>query len=178
MEENFKKALKFTLAFEGGYSNHPADRGGATNFGITQKTYDIFNAELGLDAKDVKAIKPAEVETIYLADYWERLSPAAMTEKLQIAAFDFAVNSGVGRATSYLQRAAGVKPDGIIGPKTEAKLQELGDALLQPYLQARLDFLRRIARGSQKQFLAGWESRVSRLAKSLGVKLNFGKGEK
>lgn len=42
MDKNFEKGLKFVLAREGGYSNHPSDSGGETNKGITHKTYDAL----------------------------------------------------------------------------------------------------------------------------------------
>ena len=39
MDDNFDTCLAFTLKEEGGYSDNPADPGGATNMGITLATY-------------------------------------------------------------------------------------------------------------------------------------------
>ena len=39
MDDNFDTCLAFTLQEEGGYSDNPADPGGATNMGITLATY-------------------------------------------------------------------------------------------------------------------------------------------
>jgi lysozyme family protein len=36
----FKEAVEKVLVHEGGYIFHPADKGGATNLGITQRVYD------------------------------------------------------------------------------------------------------------------------------------------
>ena len=38
----FERALTFVLRWEGGYVDHPADPGGATNYGVTQRTYDAW----------------------------------------------------------------------------------------------------------------------------------------
>ena len=47
MLQNFQKALKLVLAHEGGWSDHPEDPGGATNFGVTQRVYDAFRRNRG-----------------------------------------------------------------------------------------------------------------------------------
>ena len=62
---NFKKALKFVLKWEGGYVNNPHDKGGATNKGITQNTYNTWLKSLSLAPRDVKNITQEEVEQIY-----------------------------------------------------------------------------------------------------------------
>ena len=73
MENNkdlFKKALSFVLKWEGGYVNNPNDRGGATNKGITQNTYNSYLQSKGRPTKDVRYITDAEVEDIYYSRYW------------------------------------------------------------------------------------------------------------
>jgi lysozyme family protein len=41
MSADFQRALAFVLKAEGGYTNHPSDRGGPTNKGILQREYDV-----------------------------------------------------------------------------------------------------------------------------------------
>ena len=65
MDELFKKALKFVLKWEGGYVNNPNDKGGATNKGITQYTYNNWLKTHGLQPRNVKFITDDEVEQIY-----------------------------------------------------------------------------------------------------------------
>ena len=58
-------ALKLTLKFEGGFVDHPSDPGGATNKGITQKTYNSFRIKKRLATKSGEFITDAEVHEIY-----------------------------------------------------------------------------------------------------------------
>ena len=68
--ELFKKALAFVLKWEGGFVNDPDDKGGATNKGITQNTYNSYLKSKGMRAKSVRYITQAEVEDIYYKQYW------------------------------------------------------------------------------------------------------------
>ena len=61
----FDTALAFALRWEGGYVNHPADPGGATNKGVTQRAYDAWRVRRGQTKRDVRAITGAEVHAIY-----------------------------------------------------------------------------------------------------------------
>ena len=63
--KEFELALNFVLEREGGYVNDPDDKGGATNKGITQNTYNSWLKSVGKPAKDVKNITDAEVKEIY-----------------------------------------------------------------------------------------------------------------
>ena len=53
---DFERALDFVLEVEGGYTNDPVDRGGATNKGILQRVYDRYRKAEGLRPADVRRI--------------------------------------------------------------------------------------------------------------------------
>ena len=44
--------------------------------------------------------------------------------------FDWAVNSGTGRASKAVQKICGAEPDGVIGPKTLALLDKIDHELI------------------------------------------------
>ncbi|MCZ2110971.1 MAG: hypothetical protein LC118_15615 [Dehalococcoidia bacterium] len=102
MSQAFYEALKRVLAFEGGFSDHPLDKGGATNRGITQKTFDAWNASKGLKPRSVRDITMAEVEAIYWQSYWLKAGCDQLPPALAFVVFDTSVNSGAGRALGWL----------------------------------------------------------------------------
>lgn len=169
-DETFERALKFTLKWEGGYSNHPADRGGETNFGVTHAVYDRYRQDRNLPLRSVKEIEATEIADIYRLGYWcagscDKL--AALDASSAIAHFDACVNCGVKQASKFVQRAVGAPDDGLIGPKT----LELIDAvkghpdLAVRIITARVSFYEDLVRQkpSQIAFLKGWLNRVSAL---------------
>lgn len=161
--KGFPEALATVLASEGGYVDHPADRGGATNRGVTQGVYDAHRRARGLPIRSVRDITDAEVAEIYMARYWVPAKCGVLPWPASLCHFDAAVNSGVRQAAVLLQRAVGVAEDGVIGPQTLAAVQRAGRArLLARMWTGRLDFYRRIVAGdaSQMVFLRGWENRV------------------
>ena len=72
-KDNFPQALRLVLADEGGVSNHPADRGGLTNKGITQATYDAWRELHGRPSRSVRAIEHAEVDAIYREQFANKI---------------------------------------------------------------------------------------------------------
>ena len=163
------------IAREGGYSHHPADRGGPTNFGITQAV-----ARANGYAGDMRKLPRALAETIYRRLYWERPGYAFVAEAApDIAAelFDSAVNMGPGTATGFLQRALNalnrnqkdypdLKVDRTIGAKTLAALRafmalrgKAGEKVLLKAIEA-LQGERYLAlaesRPANEAFLYGW----------------------
>ena len=88
---------------EGGYSHHPADRGGATCWGVTQAVARAHGY-----AGEMRLLPREEAELIYRRTYWLRpgLDRVALRAP-EVAAelFDTGVNMGPGTAVGFLQRA-------------------------------------------------------------------------
>ena len=175
-EMSFESALAFTLTEEGGYSDDKRDRGGQTNYGITQRTLDVFNVTHGLPKESVHDIDRDKAALVYQLNYWTPAHCAAMPDKLGMCVFDFAVNSGVHQALATLQTCLGSGPDGRWGLKTAAVLASYLDKiglepLLNSYLDARRDFCQDIVERNPGQhiFLADWEKRVNELQEAIST---------
>lgn len=173
---SYTTALDFVLAREGGKVDDPADRGGRTAYGVTQRVYDHWRAGKELDPADVWDITQEEVALIYRANYWDAVAGdvvCATDPRLALALFDCAVNSGPGRAIKQLQTALGLVADGGFGPKTRAALAAVTDAerVLHVMLAARDTFYRGlVARdASQKRFLRGWLNRTNHVREAVGL---------
>jgi lysozyme family protein len=154
---NFDEAFHHLLGHEGGYSNHPEDPGGETMWGVT-KVVARENGYNGL-MKDM----PTEVaKSIYKAKYWEAVQAEKLPPTIRYAVFDAAVNSGPGTSIKWLQEAVGATPDGVLGPKTLAAINELHpDGILRRMLSKRLRAMTNM-RG-WPSFSAGWARRVATL---------------
>jgi len=156
---NFQAALKHVLKHEGGYVNHKDDPGGETNFGITIAVYRGFRERKGLAARSVKAISQAEVAEIYRNQYWHTIHADDLPDGVDYCLFDYAVNSGPGRAAKDVQRALGVKVDGVIGMNTLTATKAADDAkLINDVCDRRMRFLKSLR--TWKTFGKGWTRRV------------------
>ena len=160
---------------EGGYTNHPADRGGPTCWGITEQVARAYGY-IG----EIEAMPQSVARTIYLDKYWTAprfdevavVCPAVAEELL-----DTGVNMGTGTAAKFLQRALNVLNregklypdivvDGGVGRMTLAALGAYikargkdGETVLLRALNAQqgvryIDLAER--RPSQEEFLHGW----------------------
>jgi lysozyme family protein len=173
---NFERALAFVLRVEGGYSDHPADRGGATHKGILQREYNRYRRRKELPLQAVRAIADTEVEEIYWREYWEAGRCERMPWPVNLAHFDACVNVGVTQAARFLQRAVDAEDDGRIGPLT---LRALEDALrrdtplcvAEKLVKQREPFYRTLVERnrSQQVFLQGWLNRVDKLKTAAGI---------
>lgn len=151
---------------EGGYVNHPADRGGPTKYGITLGTLQRWRTDNSLKAKDVRDLTWSEAKSIYRAYYWDTVRATEMPKGIDYMMFDMAVNHGPRGAARILQRALGVTPDGIIGPITmTAAKQQVPQFLAQSIRDERARFFQDIVRRrpSQEVFLEGWLKRNERV---------------
>ena len=115
MKDNFDECLKMLLHHEGGYVNHPKDPGGETNLGVTKRVYEKWGG-----TKDMKDLTVEDVAPIYKKEYWDKCRCDDLESGVDWAVFDWAVNSGTGRAAKAIQKICGAAQDGAIGPKTLA----------------------------------------------------------
>jgi lysozyme family protein len=167
--------LEELLEREGGYVNHPADRGGPTKFGITEAV-----ARANGFAGAMRDLPRDEALAIYRRLYWLRPgfnSVAARAPRVAAELFDTGVNMGPGVAATFLQRAltalnrngadyADLVPDGRIGKSTLAALDSFlrvrgrsGETVLLRALEAlQGERYLRLAenRPANEAFLYGW----------------------
>lgn len=168
----FEAALPFILRWEGGFVDHPADPGGRTNKGVTQRTYDGWRTRQGVDRRDVKLIDDAEVHAIYETDYWVPPRCNLLDAPLDVVHLDTAVNMGPGRAVRFLQQAVGCGVDGNFGPGTQQAVQSCdGGTALAKYCEIREAFYRQIVARKPEQavFLKGWMNRLNSLRRHVGI---------
>jgi len=166
-----KESLARVLAHEGGYSNHPADPGGATMKGVTQRVYDGYRKGKGLAVRSVKGITTDELNEIYDRQYWDAVKGDLLPAGVDYVLFDGAVNSGPGRSIMWLQQA--LRPaytgriDGVMGVGTLAALKadKNNDALIDRICNARMAFLKRLS--TFATFGRGWSARVTEV-RSIG----------
>lgn len=165
--ENYKRCLQFILEKEGGHSNHKADNGGETNFGIADKRDGVADGKTDVNGdghpdvklKDLTAQQAGE---IYWREYWLKSRCDRLPVGVDLCVFDTAVNCGVRRAAKFLQQAlefAEEKCDGKIGPLT-ISAAELGDAaeIIARIATIRRDYYRSLT--DFKTFGKGWLNRA------------------
>lgn len=158
---DFDRAVSFVLQHEGGLSHHPADRGGATNWGITQATCERF-----YPGKRVEELQIGEAREIYRELFWGPIQGEKLPAQIALALLDFAVHSGPGKALRTLQEAVGATADGIVGPKTLDRVFARHPAYVAVELcRRRVDLLVDLCRRDTGQlvFLKGWLRRVIEL---------------
>lgn len=161
----FEEALRFTLGQEGGYVDDPRDRGGATNRGVTQGSYDSWRVSRGLASQDVQLMSDGEVRDIYQERFWSTGHCGDLPLPLAVAHFDWCVNHGPEGALMTLQLALGIEADGVWGPVTASAAAKSNPATHIRYDALRRQwYLKRIAEApDQAAFLKGWLKRVDRL---------------
>jgi lysozyme family protein len=159
VKENWDASFEMVLKHEGGYVNDPRDPGGRTNLGVTQRAWEAY-LNRSVAETEMRKLTPEAVKPFYKTMYWDKIKGDQLPAGADYAAYDLAVNSGVGRAAKYLQEIAGVPADGSIGPKSIEAIKacnpkELADALCD----MRLAFLKRLP--TFDTFGKGWSRRVA-----------------
>ncbi len=151
---NFDDAVKRVLMHEGGYSDHAADPGGKTMFGITE----AVARRVGYRG-DMRELPIELAKRIYREDYWEEVRADELPPEVRYIMFDAAVNSGPRQAVVWLQQALGVYVDGVLGPITLARANQVDpEHLRRSCLAQRLRFMTNL--NTWPSFGRGWARRI------------------
>ena len=171
----FDDIIQVVLEHEGGYVDDPDDRGGATNWGVTQGVFeDYIGHEVTKD--DVKKMTQEVAEEIYYEKFWIPSKAQKLPAEVRQTYFDMVVNHGRGGAVKILQQACNNKRkpdnqiavDGGIGPNTIKAAANLKNWELQVersgfYWNLVFDGSRYTKRTTQVKFIRGWIRRCFNL---------------
>lgn len=160
------KLKPFILKWEGGFVNDPLDKGGATNKGVTLKTFkQFFGQDKTVD--DLKKITDDQWLKIFKAGYWNPFKADEIwNQSIANICVDWAYNSGAATAIRKVQEVLGVKVDGQFGPKSLQTLNsKVPQKLFNDIKQKRIDFVNNIVKKNptQAKFLKGWLNRINSL---------------
>lgn len=187
LDPRISRMLDDIIRKEGGFNDIKEDRGGATNFGISLRYARGLGLRLDndgdgdVDADDIRLVTEQQARVLYVEDFFLTPRLHLLPWGLQAFHFDFAVNSGTGRAIIELQDTlnalredsvildsnAPLIADGRIGPRTLAAVnsavQALGlDGFMHRLVDNRIAYVRGIVHRdpSQSKFLRGWINRI------------------
>jgi lysozyme family protein len=177
MSSRFDKFLVKTFGHEGGFSNHPSDKGGKTKYGITQVTARAYGYNGAMEQ-----LTREEARDIYLKGYYNPLYDSINSDLLAFKLFDFGVNCGIATAVRRLQIVLArnvltdpkyqIKTDGNFGPITlwnlNKRIADNGEkAVGQEYIQIMMQYYEDLVKTkpTQRVFLNGWLNRARSIPK-------------
>lgn len=161
--DRFEKFLDYIFEVEGGFTDDENDRGGATNFGITEEEAREFGY-----AGDMRNLTKDFAKNIYLKKYYlgNKLDKV-INNKVALSIFDWAVNSGrrgIKKAQIVANKfGANLIVDGIVENKTLEAINNINpEAFLKEYHEMQRTFYKNLAAKdiTQEDFLKGWLNRV------------------
>jgi lysozyme family protein len=187
----FAFVASHVLGLEGGHADHPNDRGGETQFGISLRflkaegaidlnhdRYADFDLDFDgdIDGADVRALTRQQALNLYYHCFWARLKLDRLPKYIDAAVFDQAVNGGAVAAVKLLQKTVNrlnIRPvavDGVLGPQTINAVMALvdnacADDIIWRYRQEAENRYNDIVRAdySQVVFIRGWAARARQL---------------
>jgi len=173
--ETFDEIIEVVLEHEGGYVDDPDDRGGATNWGVTQAVYEDF-VGYKCDKEEIKNMDEDTAKEIYYEKFWKPSRADKLPAEVRETYFDMVVNHGQGGAVKILQQACNNKRkpenyiavDGGIGPNTIRAASNLKNWELQVersgyYWNLVFKGSKYTQRTTQVKFIRGWIRRCFKL---------------
>lgn len=150
----FDKSFNRLMKNEGGYVNHPRDPGGETMYGVTKRVARAHGY-----SGNMRNLPKSFAAMVARKSYWDAAHCDDFDPLVASQLFDAAYNHGPHNAIKFLQRAAGVNADGLVGPITIGAVNRMTpNAVVLKFLAERLDFFTRI--GTWNTFGKGWSRRI------------------
>lgn len=156
---DFETAVRKTLIHEGGFVNNPADPGGATKYGITQRD---------LPGTNIAEITEDDAVKYYTEHYWKPLYSQIESQEVADKLFDMGVLFGVKEAVKMLQlaiaRQFNLTPDGEFGAETLNAINQADpETMLNTYKTLLVSYTIRIVTNKPEEriFLSGWGNRIN-----------------
>lgn len=172
---NYARSLANVLVHEGGFSNHPSDPGRATLQGITQARYDQFRTEHGLAMRELTPallkdkMWPQERASIYRIYYADAIRFDDLPRGVDYTAFDYAVNSGPGRAGKVLRCVVQVAMP-VDDCVRASKTWQISDPIIEALKHADIKHIIREVNDERSRFVhrlstcrvfcSGWDRRI------------------
>jgi len=172
---SFDVIQRFVAKWEGGYSDHPNDPGGPTNYGICLRYLKEQGVEIGdldgdgdIDAMDIRAMTPRQAAYIMKREWWDKDVSILDYDhpRCAMVVYDTSINMGKNYGKKLMQKALGVSEDGIWGPITWKAIQKCRDYTTAKLMcEIRKDRYAYLAERNPKLavFLDGWNNRVDDL---------------
>lgn len=183
MTPSFSRAYERTKNFEGGWSDHPSDRGGKTKYGITEATWKKYQHRKRQTPIPIEDITQEHAKELLWYEYWcgpgiDKLDQASIPQVILSELFDASVLHGPNMAIEWLQASynllrrwdvPALRRDGICGVKTRAAIithclrgNDYAYSLLATMRYLRGDFMVSLSQRdeTQKVFLNGWMKRL------------------
>lgn len=163
-------AIELMIRLEGGYADVSGDPGGATKYGITQRTLDSLQGKAlpAVLPKNVVQLTPDQAHVIYRAVDWAAIHGDELPGALGALMLNSAVNQGEPTAVILLQNALGVTADGAMGPHTLSAIAVWKSSYMPGQTLAE-EFAARVAAHyaqlypTEAKFELGWFRRLMRV---------------
>ncbi len=175
MKTFLEGCIEYIFAREGGFTNNPADNGGATNLGITLKVLSEYRGIL-CTVDDIKNLTKEEAAKIYELRYWNTMRlDRVRQQRIALILFDLGVNMGPAAAIKLLQSvlnesfAEKIELDGVLGNLTDVAISTAPEArLCRKLIQAaQIRYVEIcVKKPAQLVFLRGWLNRTFALAEA------------
>lgn len=144
MQDRFDICYPITAKWEGGWSDHKADPGGKTMYGVTEASWHGYQRKLGVKLSPVRNITKQQALTFYKSEFWNACGAPNLFAGVDLAVFDASVNSGVSRGRKWLIAGAGSNDHSVT---------------VRRICRARLSFMQSLK--IWKTFGKGWGRRVA-----------------
>jgi lysozyme family protein len=156
---SFDDAFEALIGNEGGYSDNPNDPGGPTMYGITQTVARAWGYQ-----GDMRMLPLSTAKAVAKAKYWDAYKCDQFDARIGFNVFDAAYNGG--HPAQWLQAAAHVTQDGVIGAITIAAVRALDPmTVIARFTSSRISYYTSLT-GEWATFGRGW---MNRLANNLQI---------